>query len=77
MIKSRLRDQNCVSMDTSGVHGDGREVRTLVESRLGGSGDPLLILIRLETMAERRLAYTKDLVRDDHDYIDSFINRNL
>ena len=68
---------NTISLDTSGAESDGRALRSEVDHKLGGSGDPLYILIRLESAAMARLRYTRDLVVDDREYINRFINRNL
>lgn len=68
---------NTISLDTSGKHADGYALRREVDAKLGGSGDPLFILIYLETAAENALRYTRDRVVDDREYINRFINRNI
>lgn len=67
----------CVSYDTSGAEADGRTVRAEANEKMGRLGDPLMILINLETIATNRLRYTRDLVTDDQKYISEFIDRHI
>lgn len=66
-----------ISLDTSGSEADGRALRSEVDAKLGGSGDPLLVLIHLESVAEARLRYTRSMVDDDREFINAFINKHL
>lgn len=68
---------NTVSLDSSGRYSDGREVRQEVEARLGGGGDPLDILIRLEETAMRRLQVSERMVKDERKYVNAFINHHI
>lgn len=68
--------RNTVSMD-SGTEEQVVAIRNEVSHKLGGSGDPLLILIRLETIAENQLRYTRRCVTDDAEYINHFVNRHI
>lgn len=68
--------RNTVSIDS----GNAKELvmlRREVQFKLGGMGDPLLILIRLETAAERQLACTRRCITNDIEYINNFINRHI
>lgn len=67
---------NTVSIDT-GENAQLFTVRREVHFKLGGIGDPLLILIRLETQAINQLRHTKSFVSDDAAYISDFIEHHI
>ena len=68
--------RNTVSLDSS-ERNQLLAVRREVHFKLGGMGDPLLILIRLETQAINYLRHTRSYVPNDSDYIDHFINSHI
>ncbi len=68
--------RNTISVD-SGSSEQLFAVRREVQFKLGGLGDPLLILIRLETQAINQLRHTRSYVPSDSDFIDHFINSHI
>ena len=68
--------RNTVSLD-SAERNQLLAVRREVSFKLGGMGDPLLILIRLEAQAINYLRHTRSYVPNDSDYIDHFINSHI
>jgi len=68
--------RNTVSLDSS-ERNQLIAVRREVHYKLGGLGDPLLILIRLEAQAINHLRHTRSYVPDDSEYIDHFINSHI
>jgi len=68
--------RNTVSIDSSN-HDQMLAVRREVHFKLGGMGDPLLILIRLESQAINHLRHTRSYVPNDAKYIDHFINSHI
>lgn len=68
--------RNTVSVD-SGEPEQLFAVRREVHFKLGGIGDPLLVLIRLETQAINQLRHTRSYVSNDSEFIDHFINSHI
>lgn len=68
--------RNTVSID-SGNSDQLFAVRREVQFKLGGLGDPLLILIRLESQAIYQLRHTRSYVPSESEYIDHFINSHI
>ena len=68
--------RNTVSIDSSN-HDQMIAVRREMHFKLGGLGDPLLILIRLETQAIHQLRHTRSYVPSDAAFIDQFINSHI
>lgn len=68
--------RNTISID-SGNHDQMIAIHREMHFKLGGIGDPLLILIRLETQAINQLRHTRSYVPSDSDFIDHFINSHI
>ena len=69
--------RNTVSLDTADTDTSLFGIRREVNFKLGGIGDPLLILIRLETQAINQLRHTRSYVPNDAKFIDHFINSHI
>lgn len=70
--------RNTVSIDSSGKNNDGYSVRIEMNEKLGAVlGDPLYILIRLETQAENRLKCTRRCITNDAEYIRDYVNNHI
>ncbi len=68
--------RNTVSIDSSN-YDQMIAVRREMHFKLGGLGDPLLILIRLESQAIYQLRHTRLYVPSDAAFIDHFINSHI